>query len=120
MSQFKHKISKSRFVSGIQCSKKLYFDLYRNDLKPPITESQQLLFDKGTDVGFLAQQVFPNGKDASPISFYDFSESILNTKQWINEGTQTIYEASFFFDEALSALDILHYHGEEQIGRAHV
>jgi hypothetical protein len=95
MSQYKHKISKSRFVSGIQCEKKLYFDLFRSDLKPTVSESQQILFEKGNEVGLLAQNVFPNGVDASPESYYDFSESIAHTKQWINDGIQTIYEASF-------------------------
>ena len=36
-------LSKSRFVSGNQCEKKLYFDLFRRDLKPEITEEQQAL-----------------------------------------------------------------------------
>jgi len=114
MPQYKHKISKSRFVSGIQFEKKLYFDLYRHDLKPIISENQQLLFDRGSDVGILAQQVFPNGLDASPESFYDFSPSILNTRQWIQKGVQTIYEASFFHDEVLAALDILHHVNDER------
>lgn len=113
MSQYKHKISKSRFVSGIQCEKKLYFDLYRHDLKPTVTENQQLLFDRGSDVGILAQNVFPNGLDASPESFYDFSQSIQNTSKWIQEGIQNIYEASFYYDEVLSALDILHQVNKE-------
>lgn len=65
MSQFKHKISKSRFVSGIQCSKKLYFDLYRHDLKPPISKSQELLFSSGNTIGMLARQVFAMGSSAS-------------------------------------------------------
>lgn len=113
MSQFKHKISKSRFVTGIQCEKKLYFDLYRQDLKPPISEDRQEIFETGHSIGSLAQQVFPGGKDATPESFYDFSESIANTKLWIEEGIATIYEASFFYDGTLSALDILHKEKEE-------
>jgi hypothetical protein len=114
MSQYKHKISKSRFVSGIQCEKKLYFDLFRSDLKPTVLESQQILFEKGNEVGLLAQNVFPNGVDASPESYYDFSESIAHTKQWINDGIQTIYEASFYYDETLAALDILHHENQER------
>ena len=33
-------ISKSRYVSGVQCEKKLYYDLFRKDLKLPISEQQ--------------------------------------------------------------------------------
>ena len=52
-------ISKSRFLSGYQCEKKLFFDAYRKDLKPPITEAKQAVFDTGHIVGALAQQVYP-------------------------------------------------------------
>lgn len=57
-------ISKSRFLSGVQCEKKLYYDLYRKDLKPPISEQQEELFSSGHFIGHLAQQLYPNGKDA--------------------------------------------------------
>ena len=109
MSQYKHKISKSRFVSGVQCEKKLYFDLFRGDLKPTISDQQKALFETGNQVGVLAQDAFPEGKDASPESYFDFSKAIENTKLWINEGVETIYEAAFFYDEVLAALDILHH-----------
>jgi hypothetical protein len=101
-------ISKSRFVSGIQCSKKVYFDVYRKDLKPIISDQQELLFSTGHEIGRLAQKAFPNGKDASPESYYDFTPSINQTKQWINDGVETIYEAAFSSNDVLAALDILH------------
>ncbi|MGJ4733689.1 DUF2779 domain-containing protein [Leptospira levettii] len=37
----------------------------------------------------------------------------MKTKRWIDEGNRTIYEASFFHDETLSALDIFHREGHE-------
>lgn len=101
-------ISKSRFVSGIQCSKKLYFDIFRKDLKPIISEQQELLFSTGHEIGELAQKAFPNGKDASPENYYDFSKSIQETKDWINSDVKTIYEAAFSANGVLAALDILH------------
>lgn len=107
-------ISKSRFVSGIQCSKKLYFDIYRKDLKPEISEQQELLFSTGHEIGELAQSAFPNGKDASPESYYDFSKSIQDTKDWIASGVKTIYEAAFSSNGVLAALDILHHTENER------
>ena len=107
-------ISKSRFVSGIQCSKKLYFDIYRKDLKPEISEQQELLFSTGHEIGELAQNAFPNGKDASPENYYDFSKSIQDTKDWIDSGVKTIYEAAFSTNGVLAALDILHHTENER------
>ena len=107
-------ISKSRFVSGIQCPKKLYFDIYRKDLKPEISEQQELLFSTGHEIGELAQSAFPNGKDASPENYYDFSKSIQDTKDWIDSGVKTIYEAAFSTNGVLAALDILHHTENER------
>lgn len=107
-------ISKSRFVSGIQCSKKFYFDIFRKDLKPIISEQQELLFSTGHEIGELAQKVFPNGKDASPENYYDFSKSIQETKDFINLGINTIYEAAFSYNDVLAALDILHHTQNER------
>ncbi|MBF8458327.1 hypothetical protein IV494_14175 [Kaistella sp. G5-32] len=66
-------ISKSRFVSGVQCSKKIYFEYFRKDLKLPVSEATQQIFDLGHTVGALAQKSFPNGEDATPTDFSDFS-----------------------------------------------
>lgn len=107
-------ISKSRFVSGIQCTKKIYFDIYRKDLKPEISEQQELLFSTGHLIGELAQSAFPNGKDASPENYYDFSKSIQDTKDWIASGVKTIYEAAFSSNGVLAALDILHHTENER------
>ncbi len=107
-------ISKSRYVSGVQCEKKLYYHLYRKDLKLPISEQQDELFSSGHFIGHLAQQLYPNGKDATPQNYSDFSPSFESTKQWINDGVETIYEAAFFYDDVMAALDILHHQNGER------
>ncbi len=107
-------ISKSRYVSGVQCEKKLYYHLYRKDLKLPISEHQEELFSSGHFIGHLAQQLYPNGKDATPENYSDFSHSFESTKQWINDGVETIYEAAFFYDDVMAALDILHHQNGER------
>lgn len=106
-------ISKSRFVSGIQCSKKIYFEYFRKDLKLPVSAATQQIFDLGHSVGALAQNSFPHGKDATPENFSDFSNSITQTKQWIADQTETIYEATFATENTLVMLDILHRKDDE-------
>ena len=102
-------LSKSRFVSGNQCEKKLFFDVFRKDLRLPVTEKQQALFDTGHRLGELAQQVFPGGKDASENIESKWSLAIERTAQWIAEGVSTIYEATFSIPGGFAALDILHH-----------
>lgn len=106
-------ISKSKFVSGVQCTKKLFFDYYRKDLKQPVSDAQQAIFDIGHEVGFLAQSVFPGGKDATPDSYSNLSQSIKSTADWIAVGVKTIYEATFSASNAFCMLDILHHQNDE-------
>lgn len=41
------KLSKSKFLSGTQCEKKLWYDYNRTDLKQPVDERTQAVFDLG-------------------------------------------------------------------------
>jgi len=107
-------LSKSRFVSGAQCEKKLFFDAYREDLKPPTTEAKQAIFDTGHTVGALAQQAYPGGMDASEYINGDWDIALNRTKQWLTESIQTIYEATFSTAGGFAALDILHHHNGER------
>lgn len=102
-----HILSKSTFLKGLQCDKHLY--LYKNnkELLDPLSEMQQAIFSRGTDVGILAQQLFPGGIDASPPSPTKFDESIKLTEDLIKKGEQIIYEASFMFEQVLAAADIV-------------
>lgn len=103
----RHLLSKSTFISGLQCEKKLFLQKNRRELIPPIAEAQQFIFSQGTKVGELAQELFPGGRDATPKSYYDFRPSVVLTKDWIDKGEKVIYEAAFQFDRVLVAVDIL-------------
>lgn len=106
-------LSKSKFVSGIQCDKKLWFDFYRKDLKLPTDDQTQAVFDLGHRIGILAQEMFPHGKDATPENYFNLKPSIENTKKWISEKVETIYEATFSAKNAFCMLDILHRKDDE-------
>lgn len=106
-------ISKSRFISGIQCQKKIWFDYYRKDLRLAADPAQQRVFDIGHAVGHIARQFYPEGKDATPKNFYDLAPSARQTQQWIDDGEHTIYEATFISNNAAAMLDILHRANEK-------
>ena len=61
-------LSKSSFIRGFQCEKSLYLHKFKKDLADPITEQSKLIFQRGTEVGLLAQDLFPGGVDLSPIA----------------------------------------------------
>ncbi len=103
----KHILSKSTFLRGLQCEKSLYLYKHFYNLKDKITPQQEAIFKQGSNVGVLAQDLFPGGVDASPESIYNFKQSVLDTTLYLDEGETNIYEAAFQFDRVLAALDIL-------------
>ncbi len=107
--KYPHVLSKSRFVSGVQCSKKLFLELNRKELKPAITASQQAIFDQGHAIGKMAQERYPNGIDLTSLTHYDYADAIDNTIAEMLKKTSTLYEAAFYYDEVLSVLDILEH-----------
>lgn len=103
----KHILSKSTFIKGCQCPKALWLNKYQSQFKTPINKQQQAIFDRGTNVGKLAEQLFPGGVDARPENAYSYQQSVVDTFQFIEQGHKIIYEAAFQYDEVLAALDIL-------------
>jgi hypothetical protein len=100
-------LSKSTFIRGLQCEKSLYLYKHNYKLRDAASPQLQAIFNQGTNVGILAQELFPNGVDASPSSYYKMYESVLKTLDFIENGEQIIYEATFQYNGVLAALDIL-------------
>ncbi len=103
----RHLLSKSTFMMGRQCPKKLWLYKKKPDLIPDQSAGQEMVFEKGTDVGKLARKIFPGGKDASPTDPFHYPESVQQTYDWIENGELIIYEAAFQYDRVMAALDIL-------------
>ena len=108
----KSRLSKSTFIRGLQCEKSLYLYKHHYRLKDPTPSSLQAVFDQGTNIGLLAQDLFPNGADASPDNHFKMVESVGKTLKFISQGESIIYEATFLYNDVLAALDIL-VKGEE-------
>jgi len=54
-------LSKSKFLAGRQCLKRLYLEVHSPELAAPVSEAQQAIFDQGTRVGELARGRWPDG-----------------------------------------------------------
>jgi hypothetical protein len=100
-------LSKSTFIRGLQCEKSLYLYKHHFNLKDETPAQLQAIFNQGTNVGLVAQELFPNGTDASPPNHFKMQESVFKTQQFIENGEQIIYEATFQFNGVIAALDIL-------------
>ena len=91
----------------MQCQKSLWLHLNQPDERDEISDSQQQIFDIGHNVGFLAQQLFPGGIDASRGEFSKIQEAVAYTTELIGKGQKVIYEAAFSDGETLCYMDIL-------------
>ncbi|MBL7871747.1 MAG: DUF2779 domain-containing protein [Cyclobacteriaceae bacterium] len=102
-----HVLSKSTFMYGCQCPKRLYLHKHSRDLRNPDDEQQQAIFDRGTNIGELARQLFKYGVDASPPDNYSYHLAVAKTTALIARDVPIIYEAAFQYEGILCAVDIL-------------
>jgi hypothetical protein len=99
-------LSKSLYTRAIQCSKSLWLKKYKPNVLTPPDASAKAVFETGNAVGELACQLFPDGEEVPFTRNYD--EMIATTKEYIDEGVQNIYEATFIYDGILVMVDVLH------------
>jgi hypothetical protein len=52
------RISKSKFVAGVQCLKRLYFQVHRPELAEGTDEATEAVIEQGRQVGLMAQKVW--------------------------------------------------------------
>jgi len=73
-----HLLSKTTYLSGKQCGKKLYLYKKHRELAAPRSRSEEAIMQQGTSMGEVAQLLLPNGKDASPEHYWDFDLQFSN------------------------------------------
>ncbi len=100
-------LSKTRFMGGIQCHKRLYLDSYKPDLASPIDESKQALFDNGHAVGHLATKRFPGGVLVRE-EHGEHALAMEKTQGLVaDESIPSLFEAAFSFDGIRIRVDVL-------------
>jgi hypothetical protein len=100
-------LSKSQFIRGLQCHKSLYLHKYHPELREELSQETKQRFQAGTEVGLLAQQLFPGGVNI-PFDELSVSEQLAATQAAIAGGADTLYEAAFSHNDVFVKVDILH------------
>ncbi|MBA7480771.1 hypothetical protein ES704_04129 [subsurface metagenome] len=105
-------LSKSRFMSGLQCHKRLYLECFHPELATPPNEQQQAVFDAGTEFGALARKLFPRGLLIEE-EYFRHDNAMQSTQTALADSqVLTIYEAAFRYDDVRTRIDILTRNGE--------
>lgn len=99
-------LSKSLYTRGIQCSKSLWLKKYSSKVLTPPDATAQERFETGNIVGDLACALFPNGREV-PYMEKNFAAMAELTREWMDEGLEYIYEATFIHDGIVVMVDVL-------------
>ena len=102
-------LSKSKFILGQQCHKSLWLNISGvNPTNPPDDTSKERL-SAGNEVGEEAKKLFPGGVEIPFIKGNNgFKEMCDLTRDAIESGNHTIYEASFIIEDVFIRVDIMH------------
>ena len=83
-------------------------------LRDKLSIEQRAKFQRGTDVGVLAHEVFPDGVDMSPNSPSQFPKKVQETWDNLsNPEVKVMYEAVFQYNDTLIMLDMLVRDGDK-------
>src|SRR2546426_7537149 len=101
------RLSKSRFTSGLQCHKKLWWEVHEPDaveLQPD--KVLQDFFDQGRQVGDAARARFPGGV-LIDLPHHAGAERVAATKAALDAGAPAVFEATFIADDTFVTIDVL-------------
>lgn len=100
-------LSKSRFMAGLQCLKRLYLETYARELADLPDPASQAVLDSGTRVGELARQRFPGGVLIDE-PYYRHADAVTATAKAMRDGgAPHLYEAAFDFEGIRTRVDVL-------------
>ncbi len=99
------RLSKSKFVAGLQCLKRLYLQVHQPELAGEAGDEQEARFEQGHEVGILAQAGFPGGV---LVDSDDLDAALLQTSNLLADSSvPAIFEATFRHRDVLVRVDIL-------------
>ncbi len=101
------RLSKSKFVSGLQCHKLLWWQVHERDAPELAPDAAtQFIFDHGHEVGRLAQQYVPGGV-LIDVRHTERERRLRETAEALRNGAKILYEPAFEHDGVLVLADIL-------------
>lgn len=107
------RLSKSKFVAGCQCLKRLYLQVHEPGLAAEPDAAAEAIIEQGREVGLLARQMFPGGVEVRSEGGLD--QAIRATRELTgNRDVPAIFEGTFEHNGVLVRVDILHRRGDGQ------
>jgi len=105
------RISKTKYLNGLQCKKLLWYIYHEPEAIPGPDEATQAIFDQGHLVGDYAKKLFPAGVEVDHTQ--SFEEGLRSTKELISRRVP-IFEAALTYKRCYARADILEPAGKDQ------
>lgn len=101
-------LTKSKYLSGLQCVKRLWIEEHAPGHLPAASSTQSQLFLQGSEVGRLARTRFPSGKLIRGAG----AGALAATQSALAAGETCLFEAAFVHDDVFVRCDILVQHSD--------
>ena len=97
------RLSKSKFVAGVQCLKRLYLQVHQPELATEPNAAAEAIIEQGRAVGMLARRLFPGGVEVYERSL---DQAIRQTRDLVaNPQVPAIFEGVFEHEGVLVRVD---------------
>lgn len=100
------RLSKSQYVKGRKCLKRVWLYNHQRHLAAPPSEFQESIFRQGNEVGKLAQQLFPSGSLVHE-DHKNPEGAVARTEKLLSSKCTAIFEAAFNFENILIRVDAI-------------
>src|SRR6478609_6990578 len=96
-------LTKSKYLSGLQCVKRLWMEEHATEYLHSSQATQSQLFVQGNEVGRLARTRFAHGKLIAGIG----AGALAATRAALAEGETALFEGAFLHENVFVRCDIL-------------
>lgn len=101
------RLSKSRYVAGLQCEKRVYLETHNPELATEPDDATRAVLDMGTEIGVLARRRYPGGR-LIEAGYRQTQLALEQTAAAMADPTiPAIFEAAILADGVLIRVDIL-------------
>jgi hypothetical protein len=105
-------LSKSRFVAGLQCPLRLWYQCHEPKLATGVTPAQQAIFDVGHEVGRLATELYPGGVLIAEDHRHHREAERATARALADPDVKALFEGAFTFGGIRIRVDILEKNGD--------
>lgn len=101
------RLSKSRFLSGLQCHKRLYLEIHDPRLADKIDDRRQMMLDMGKEINEIAHRYFPGGVLVAEDHRHSTAALEKTAALMADPNVSAIFEGAFQFEGTFVRADVL-------------